>query len=114
MVTIPMRTHRDEIVGVLQLINRKRNAAARLATASDVEREVLPFDAHAVALISGLASQAAVAIEHGRLFEGFVMASVTAIESRDPTTSGHSSRVATFTTGLAAAVDRVDSGPYGH
>ncbi|MFA6166307.1 MAG: HD domain-containing phosphohydrolase [Gemmatimonadaceae bacterium] len=121
MVTIPMRTHRDEIVGVLQLINRKRDAAVRLTTAADVEREVLPFDAHAVALISGLASQAAVAIENGRLyedierlFEGFVMASVTAIESRDPTTSGHSSRVATFTTGLAAAVDRVDSGPYGH
>jgi HD-GYP domain-containing protein (c-di-GMP phosphodiesterase class II) len=120
MVTIPMRTHRDEIVGVLQLINRKRSAAARLATPADVEREVLPFDAHAVALISGLASQAAVAIENGRLyedierlFEGFVMASVTAIESRDPTTSGHSSRVATFTTGLAVAVDRVDSGPYG-
>ncbi|MDQ8155153.1 MAG: HD domain-containing phosphohydrolase [Gemmatimonadota bacterium] len=120
MVTIPMRTHRDEIVGVLQLINRKRSGAARLATAADVAREVVPFDAHAVALVSALASQAAVAIENGRLyedieklFEGFVMASVTAIESRDPTTSGHSSRVATFTTGLAAAIDRVDSGPYG-
>jgi HD-GYP domain-containing protein (c-di-GMP phosphodiesterase class II) len=121
MVTIPMRTHRDEIVGVLQLINRKRHAAARLAAAADVEREVLPFDANAVALVSALASQAAVAIENGRLyedierlFEGFVMASVTAIESRDPTTSGHSSRVAVYTTGLAGAVDRVDSGPYGH
>jgi HD-GYP domain-containing protein (c-di-GMP phosphodiesterase class II) len=84
-----------------------------------VEHEVIPFDAHAVGLISALASQAAVAIENGRLyeeierlFEGFVMASVTAIESRDPTTSGHSSRVATFTTGLAVAVDRVASGPY--
>jgi len=121
MVTIPMRTHRDEIVGVLQLINRKRHAAARLASAADVEREVVAFDPHAVALVSALASQAAVAIENGRLyedierlFEGFVMASVTAIESRDPTTSGHSSRVATFTTGLATAIDRVDSGPYGH
>jgi HD-GYP domain-containing protein (c-di-GMP phosphodiesterase class II) len=120
MVTIPMRTHRDETVGVLQLINRKRDAAARLARAADVAREVLPFDAHAVSLVSALASQAAVAIENGRLyedierlFEGFVMASVTAIESRDPTTSGHSSRVAVYTTGLAAAIDRVDSGPYG-
>src|SRR5450759_3260990 len=119
MVTIPMRTHRDEIVGVLQLINRKRHAESRLTTRADVEREVVPFDAHAVGLVSALASQAAVAIENGRLyedierlFEGFVMASVTAIESRDPTTSGHSSRVATFTTGLAAAVDRVESGPY--
>ncbi len=119
MVTIPMRTHRDEIVGVLQLINRKRHADARLATPADAAREVMPFDAHAVGLVSALASQAAVAIENGRLyedierlFEGFVMASVTAIESRDPTTSGHSSRVATFTTGLAAAVDRGGDGPY--
>jgi len=119
MVTIPMCTHRDEIVGVLQLLNCKRHAETRLTTLVDVEREVVPFDEHAVGLVSALASQAAVAIENGRLyeeierlFEGFVMASVTAIESRDPTTSGHSSRVATFTTGLAAAVDRVDSGPY--
>ncbi|MHB8839231.1 MAG: HD domain-containing phosphohydrolase [Gemmatimonadaceae bacterium] len=120
MVTIPMRSHRDETVGVLQLINRKRNAAARLASPDDVTRDVLPFDAHAVSLVSALASQAAVAIENGRLyedierlFEGFVMASVTAIESRDPTTSGHSSRVAVYTTGLAAAVDRMDRGAYG-
>ncbi|MBI2407120.1 MAG: GAF domain-containing protein [Gemmatimonadetes bacterium] len=120
MVTIPMRTHRDETVGVLQLINRKRTPTTRLTTPDDVEREVLPFDAHAVALVRALASQAAVAIENGRLyedierlFEGFVMASVTAIESRDPTTSGHSSRVAVYTTGLAAAIDRVDGGPYG-
>ncbi|MBW7932949.1 MAG: GAF domain-containing protein, partial [Gemmatimonadaceae bacterium] len=119
MVTIPMQTHRNEVVGVLQLINRKRDASARLATAEDVEREVIPFDSHAVALMSALASQAAVCIENGRLyedierlFEGFVMASVTAIESRDPTTSGHSSRVAVYTTGLAMAIDRVDSGPY--
>ena len=119
MVTIPMRSHRDEIVGVLQLLNCKRHPEAPLPTGADVEREVVPFDEHAVGLVSALASQAAVAIENGRLyedierlFEGFVMASVTAIESRDPTTSGHSSRVATFTTGLAMAVDRVDSGPY--
>src|SRR5205085_8373034 len=47
-----------------------------------------------------------------RLFEGFVRASVVAIESRDPTTSGHSFRVANLTVALAEAVDRVDSGPY--
>jgi response regulator RpfG family c-di-GMP phosphodiesterase len=46
------------------------------------------------------------------LFEGFVKASVTAIESRDPTTSGHSARVANLTTGLAAAIDRCATGPY--
>jgi HD-GYP domain-containing protein (c-di-GMP phosphodiesterase class II) len=47
-----------------------------------------------------------------RLFEGFVTAAVTAIESRDPATSGHSSRVAMLTVGLAEAVDRGADGPY--
>src|SRR5213079_155465 len=47
-----------------------------------------------------------------RLFEGFVRASVIAIESRDPTTSGHSFRVANLTVALAEAVDRAESGPY--
>ncbi len=48
-----------------------------------------------------------------RLFEGFVQASVTAIESRDPSTSGHSSRVADLTVGLAEAVNRTEGGAYG-
>jgi HD-GYP domain-containing protein (c-di-GMP phosphodiesterase class II) len=119
MLVLPMRTHRDEVIGVLQLINRKRHADAPLTSADAVEREVVPFDARAVELVSAMASQAAVAIENGRLydeierlFEGFVTAAVTAIESRDPTTSGHSSRVATLTCGLAEAVDRAGTGPY--
>jgi HD-GYP domain-containing protein (c-di-GMP phosphodiesterase class II) len=119
MLVIPMCTHRDEVIGVLQLINRKRSADARLTSVDVVEKEVLPFDQRSVDLVTALASQAAVAIENGRLyddierlFEGFVTAAVTAIESRDPTTSGHSSRVATFTCGLAEAVDRVGSGQY--
>jgi response regulator RpfG family c-di-GMP phosphodiesterase len=46
------------------------------------------------------------------LFEGFVRAAVTAIETRDPATSGHSFRVANLTVALAEAVDRAESGPY--
>ncbi len=119
MLVIPMRTHRDEVIGVLQLINRKRQPDARLTSTEVVDREVLPFDQRAVDLVNALASQAAVAIENGRLyedierlFEGFVTAAVTAIESRDPTTSGHSSRVATLTCGLAEIIDREGAGPY--
>jgi response regulator RpfG family c-di-GMP phosphodiesterase len=48
-----------------------------------------------------------------KLFEGFVNASVTAIEARDPSTSGHSSRVADLTVGLAEAVNETPNGPYG-
>src|SRR6202034_3400028 len=47
-----------------------------------------------------------------KLFEGFVKASVEAIESRDPTTSGHSRRVADLTVGLARVVDGLTTGPY--
>ncbi len=119
VLVLPMRSHRDEVIGVVQLINRKRDPGARLASAEAVDAQVLAFDAHAVELVSALASQAAVAIENARLyedierlFEGFVTAAVTAIESRDPTTSGHSLRVATLTCGLAEAIDRGGTGPY--
>ncbi len=119
MLVIPMKTHRDEIIGVLQLINHKRDPDAKLSSTEIVEREVSTYDQRAVELVGALASQAAVAIENSRLyedierlFEGFVTAAVTAIESRDPTTSGHSSRVAALTVGLAEAVDRGGEGPY--
>ena len=119
MLVLPMRTHRDEIIGVLQLINRKREADERLTSLAVVEQQVLPFDQRSADLVAALAAQAAVAIENSRLyedierlFEGFVTAAVTAIEARDPTTSGHSFRVATFTTGLAEAVDHAGEGPY--
>src|SRR5690606_3663083 len=42
------------------------------------------------------------------LFEGFVRASVSAIEQRDPTTSGHSLRVSVLSVKLAQVVDRAD------
>src|SRR5690606_10043616 len=47
-----------------------------------------------------------------RLFESFVKASVTAIEARDPSTSGHSDRVALLTTTFAQKVDAVRVGEF--
>jgi len=119
MLVLPMRTHRDETIGVVQLINRKREGDARLTSAEVVAEQVLPFDQRSADVVAALAGQAAVAIENSRLyedierlFEGFVTAAVTAIEARDPTTSGHSFRVATLTTNLAEAVDHGGEGPY--
>ncbi len=119
MLVIPMKDHSEEVIGVLQLINRKRNFEAVLAAPSDVERQVVPFSRRTVELVTALAGQAAVAIENSRLyedierlFEGFVTAAVTAIEQRDPTTYGHSGRVASMTVGLAEVVDRAADGAY--
>ncbi len=119
MLVLPMKNQRDEVIGVLQLINAKKHAQARLTSRSVVQEEVEPFSERSQGLAASLASQAAVALENNllyrdieRLFEGFVKASVTAIESRDPTTFGHSERVAKLTVALAEAVNRCDTGPY--
>jgi len=119
MLTLPMKNGRGEVIGVLQLINCKLHPAARLTSEAVVDREVRPFSDRAVRLALSLASQAGVAYENShlyqdieKLFEGFVQASVKAIEQRDPTTSGHSLRVSHMTVGLAEIVDRVDTGAY--
>lgn len=113
ILAVPMTNPKNEIVGVVQLINAKRNWRARLNTSLAVENEVVPFSTRQMEIVSSLASQAAVAYENShlyenihRLFEGFVKASIKAIEQRDPTTSGHSERVANLTVSLAEAVDR--------
>jgi len=119
MLTVPMRNHHGEVIGALQLINRKRDPAARLTGPDVVVEQVIPYSRRTVEIVNALAGQAAVSIENSllyqaieQLFEGFVTAAVTAIEQRDPTTFGHSGRVATMTVGLAEVVDRDSSGAY--
>jgi len=103
VLCVPMRDARGEVSGVIQALN-----------ARDGE-----FDAEDEELLLALGAQAAGAIENAllheeisRLFEGFVSASVVAIESRDPTTAGHSGRVADLTVTLAQAAENAPSGPY--
>jgi len=115
ILCVPMRNQKGKIVGVLQLINAKRDAAVKLVSNSAVAQQVVAFSPRQQEVVVSLASQAAVALENSRLyediqrlFEGFVRASVTAIEARDPATSGHSFRVANLTVAMAEAVDRSD------
>jgi len=119
ILAVPMRNQQDEIVGVVQLINSKKDWESRLDTLASVKDQVVNFGRRQEAIVQSLASQAAVALENSqlyeaiqRLFEGFVRASVIAIEARDPTTSGHSFRVANLTVALAEAVDRSDNGQF--
>lgn len=98
MLTVPMRNTRGENVGALQTLNKKDGTT---------------FSAEDVDLLLALAGVAAAAITNvqlhediERLFEGFANAAVVAIESRDPTTAGHSGRVARVTVSLAQALER--------
>lgn len=82
--------------------------------ASD-KRDGCNFDSREEKLLSALSSVAALAIKNAQLysdiknlFEGFIDASVTAVEARDPTTAGHSARVAMMTVELAKMVDASD------
>jgi HD-GYP domain-containing protein (c-di-GMP phosphodiesterase class II) len=119
MLVIPMQNHEGENIGVLQLINKKRSRETVLADAASFDSEVLPFDEHDERLVRSLASQAAVSVENNslylqreNLFARFVDAAVQAIESRDPTTQGHSRRVAAMTAELAQVANRATRGPY--
>jgi response regulator RpfG family c-di-GMP phosphodiesterase len=80
---------------------------------------VLPYTEREVAIVSSLAGQAAVSIENGmlyqdieNLFAGLIKAAVTAIDRRDPTTSGHSVRVTELTCDVAELVSAQTEGPY--
>lgn len=119
MLVLPLVSHRDETVGVLQLINRKRHADALLLDPEAVAREVVPFSLDVFEPASALAAYAAVSIENGQLYEsiellleGFVTAAVEAIDARDPGTAGHSIRVAELAVALAEALSSEDVGPY--
>lgn len=103
ILCVPMRDTRGDITGVIQALNAFDGT----------------FDGEDEELLLALGGQAAQAIENAmlheeisRLFEGFVQASVMAIESRDPTTAGHSGRVASLTVGLAQATEAAPAGAY--
>ena len=103
ILCVPMKDTHGEVTGVIQALNAADGA----------------FDEEDVELLIALGGQAAQAIENAmlhedisRLFEGFVQASVMAIESRDPTTAGHSGRVASLTVSLAEATEQTPTGPF--
>ena len=119
MLVVPMKDHRDAVVGVLQLINRKADVLAVIRDEASADEHVLPYESREVELVQSLAGQAAVSIENGQLyrdienlFEGFIKAAVIAIDQRDPMTSGHSVRVATLTCDIAEVADRAGDGPF--
>jgi HD-GYP domain-containing protein (c-di-GMP phosphodiesterase class II) len=117
VLVLPMQDQDGEINGVLQLINRK--VKPEVVFTNEKAMEVIqPYSHWEERIVRSLASQAAISIERNQLqrsienlFEGFVRASVQIIEARDPTTSGHSERVAELTVRLSQEASSITSGP---
>lgn len=107
-LTIPMKNHEEEVIGILQLIN-----------AIDIDTgEIIPFSQANQSLVESLASQAAVAMTNQNLIEGlkglfeaFIEMMAEAIDQKSPYTGGHCRRVPELTLMLAQAAIDAKDGP---
>lgn len=107
-LTVPMKNHDGEVIGVLQLINAQEPDLGRVVTFSEADQR----------LVESLASQAAIALSNRQLiiqleelFESFIRLINMAIDDKSPYTGGHCNRVPELTMMLAEAVDMTDDGP---
>ena len=107
-LTVPMKNHENEIIGVLQLINSQDPDSGAVVAFSDADQR----------LAESLASQAAIALTNRQLinqlealFESFIAMINTAIDEKSPYTGGHCQRVPELTMMLAEAVNETNEGP---
>ena len=107
-LTVPLKNHENEIIGVLQLINATDPASGAVRVFSDADQR----------LAESLASQAAVAltnrlllIQLEELFEAFISLINVAIDEKSPYTGGHCQRVPSLTMMLADAAGALCDGP---
>ncbi|MBI2931383.1 MAG: HD domain-containing protein [Planctomycetes bacterium] len=119
MLAIPMCNRDNDIIGVVQLINKKHDRDARLGSKEDVERQVAAFDPFDEELARALGSQAAVCLEKAKLyeeieacFEGLVQSFTHALEKRNRTTYGHSLRVTEYAVAIARAINQEPEGAF--
>ncbi len=104
VMTIPIKNHENDVIGVLQLINPPREEGF---TESDIQ------------LGESLASQAGVALTNQflihnlrTLFESLIRVLAEAIDEKSPSTGNHSKRVPVLALLLAEAIDEYSEGPF--
>jgi HD-GYP domain-containing protein (c-di-GMP phosphodiesterase class II) len=107
-LTMPMKNHEGQVIGVLQLINAKGPRGGEVVAFSETDQH----------LAESLASQAAIALTNRllinhleNLFESFISLINAAIDDKSPYTGGHCQRVPALTMMLAEAVDSCKVGP---
>ena len=107
-LTVPMKNHESEIIGVLQLLNAMDPDTGAVIAFSDEYQH----------LAESLASQAAIALTNRILiqqlevlFESLIDLINTAIDEKSPYTGGHCNRVPTLTMMIAEAAHNTQQGP---
>ena len=107
-LTVPMRNHEGDVIGVLQLINARQPGS----------EAVVSFSGPDQSLVESLASQAAIALSNRllmsqleELFESFIGLINLAIDEKSRYTGGHCHRVPALTMMLADAVAAIQQGP---
>src|SRR5258708_15271877 len=107
-LTVPMKNHEGDIIGVLQLLNTIDPASGLVTTFGEEDQR----------LAESLASQAAIALTNRLLiqqlevlFESLIELINTAIDDKSPYTGGHCKRVPVLTMMLAEAAHNAGMGP---
>ncbi len=86
VLTIPLRTSRQEIIGVMQIINAKNK-----------KEQVIPFDENDKLFVSFFANNASIAIERAKMTREIILRMIRMAELRDPKETGHHvNRVGTY------------------
>lgn len=119
MLVVPMISYNNEVVGVLQLINKKKHEVLLLNNPDIISSQVESFVKEEIEIIESLTAQAGILIERTHLYDeiqellsSFIQAMVVTLDARDITTSGHSRRLAGYALGFVEAINHVNYGEF--
>jgi len=106
-LTVPLKNHKDKVIGVLQLLNAKK------------DNKIITFSNELVELVQALSSQASVALtnqllinEQKTLFRSFIKLVAEALEHKDAVTGGHCNRVPVLTMMFAECINADNTEKY--
>jgi len=106
MLVVPMKNHEDDIIGVLQLLNKQNS-----------DGKILEFTKEDENIILSMASQAAVSLTNTQLIRDletllfdFIKSTADAISEKSKYTGGHINRVAELSTLIATKINEDTNG----
>ena len=106
-LNVPLTNHKENVIGVLQLLNAKN------------EDGITYYSNEIVSLVESLASQASIALtnqllieEQKLLFKSFIQLVAEALEKKDKVTGGHCTRVPMLTMMIAESINATMVEPY--